>query len=97
MSLEKRVAKLKLRPFKHPEARHIIDEWELLRKSGGEIEYGELARRCGNTARQGFGQTMVTVERAARAIFGTTLFEREERRNENGEKVMMYRANPAIG
>jgi hypothetical protein len=95
-SLEKRIAKLKSRPFKHPEARRIIDEWERLRENGGEIEYGELARSCGNAARQGFGQTMVTVERAARALFGTTLFEREERRNQDGEKVTMYRANPAI-
>jgi hypothetical protein len=39
---------------------------------------------------------MVTVERAARAIFHTTLVERHERRNKDGEKVMMYRANAAI-
>jgi len=96
-SLEKRIAKLKARPFKHDEARCVVDEWERLRETGEAIEYPELARRCGNAARQGFGQTMVTVERAARAIFGTTLFEREERRNAAGEKVMNYRANPAIG
>lgn len=94
-SLAKRIAKLKARPFKHDEARRVIEEWERLRETGETIEYPELARRCGNAARQGFGQTIVTVERAARAIFHTTLFEREERRID-GEKVMVYRASSAI-
>jgi len=39
---------------------------------------------------------MVTVERAARAISGTTLFEREARRNKGGGKVTMHRAKRVV-
>jgi hypothetical protein len=89
------IARLRARPFKNLDAVRIIDEWQRLRESGESVSYAELAQRCGNGARQGFGQTVATVERAARAIFGVPLFAREQRRATDKIETF-YAANPRI-